>query len=232
MKKFFISFAGIALIVILNSCRRDVAPLQPVTDTISFKQSFDSIQSALNQGWVIKNNSRPLGTTTWFQGVFAAFPGGFNSYTGADYIAANFNNAAIPAIGGESTISNWLITPARPMKNGDVITFYSRTFQSPALSNPDRLELRFNTNGSTEVGNDSSSVGDFTKLVLSINPDVNATDYPAVWTQFSYTLSGLAAPKTSARFAFRYYKTLRRNASGGGISGYIGIDEVVFTSVK
>lgn len=233
MKKIYIQFLGITLITCLfvfNSCRRDVQPAAPVTDLISFTQPFDSIQAAINQGWVIKNNSRPLGTTSWFQGVFAGFPGAFNSYTGADYIAANYQNAAAPPIGGESTISNWLISPARAMKNGDVISFYSRSFNSPATY-PDRLELRLNTTGSTEVGNDSATIGDFTKLVLTINPDLNTTSYPATWTQFSYTISGLVTPKTSARFAFRYYKALRRNASGG-FGGYIGIDEVTFTSAK
>ena len=42
------------------------------------------------------------------------------------------------------------------------------------------------------------------------------------------SVAGLAAPKTDARFAFRYYKTL----SPGAVGGYIGIDEVTFTSVK
>lgn len=232
MKKIYIPSIAVFLIMCLcvfNSCRRDVGPALPVTDDISFTQSFDSVKGALNQGWVIKNNSRPLGTTTWFQGVFAGFPGGFNSYTGADYIAANFNNAAAPPPGGESTISNWLITPQRTMKNGDVISFYTRSFKSPATY-PDRLELRLNTNGTTEVGNDSTTVGDFTKLVLTINPDLNATSYPATWTQFSYTISGLISPKT-ARFAFRYYKPLRRDATGN-FGGYIGIDEVSFRSAK
>ncbi len=233
MKKIYIPFLGVALIsflFVLNSCKRNVQPQQQITDQISFSQSFDSIQAAINQGWVLKNNSRPLGTTSWFQGVYAAFPGGFNSYTGADYIAANYQNAAAPPVGGESTISNWLISPARPIKNGDVISFYTRSFSNPATY-PDRLELRLNTNGSTEVGNDSATVGDFTKLVLTINPNVNPTSYPAVWTQYSYTIDGLVTPKSSARFAFRYYKPLRRNAAGG-YGGYIGIDEVTFTSVK
>lgn len=232
MKKIHIPFIAALLITcfcFLNACRRDVAPVLPATDLISYKQSFDSVQAALNQGWVVKNNSRPLGTTSWFQGVFAGFPGGFNSYTGADYIAANFQNAAAPPVGGESTISDWLISPLTSMKNGDVISFYTRSFKNPATF-PDRLELRLNTNGSTEVGNDSSSVGDFTKLLLSINPTLNTTAYPAVWTQYTYTISGLVTPKT-ARFAFRYYKPLRRDGSGS-LGGYIGIDEVTFSSVK
>jgi hypothetical protein len=104
--------------------------------------------------------------------------------------------------------------------NGETLTFYTRT-ETPALG-ADRLEVRLSQNGgSTNVGTGAASVGDFTDLLTTINPTLAASEYPASWTQFSLTLSGLAAP-VSGRFAFRY------SVPDTSINGdYIGLDTVV-----
>jgi Secretion system C-terminal sorting domain len=133
----------------------------------------------------------------------------------------NFNNVA-----GNNTISNWLITPTVAIKNGDVFSFWSRTVAGPLF--PDRLEVRLSTNGaSTNVGATNTSVGDFTTLLLTINPTLTTTGYPSVWTQYTITVSGLGAP-TTGRMAFRYFVT------GGGPAGAnsdnVGVDNVTFTS--
>jgi hypothetical protein len=112
------------------------------------------------------------------------------------------------------------------MKNGDIITFYSRI---PAGTEyPDRLEIRLSANGaSIDVGNTATSVGDFTNLLLTINPTLVLNVYPKVWTQFTATVSGLAAP-TTGRVAFRYFVT---DAGGNAPnSNYIGIDDVNYIS--
>jgi hypothetical protein len=168
-------------------------------------------------GWVTQNNSSPLGTTGWFAGSAATFP----SFSGAGYIAANYENTD-PV--GSGTISNWLISPVQNLKNGDLITFYSRI---PAGTEyPDRLEVRLSSAGtSSNVGATATSVGDFSTLLLSINPTLVTGVYPKVWTQFTATVSGLAAP-TSGKIAFRYFVT-----DGGGNaanSNYIGIDDVSY----
>jgi len=63
-------------------------------------------------------------------------------------------------------------------------------------------------------------------LLLEINPNLQLSVYPMVWTQYSITISGLAAP-TSGRIAFRYFVT---NAGLNGTnSDYIGIDDFVHT---
>jgi hypothetical protein len=88
------------------------------------------------------------------------------------------------------------------------------------------LEVRLSTNGaSTNVGT-GAAVGDFTTLLLSINPTLTTTGYPTSWTQFTVTISGLPAP-TSGRIAFRYYVT--SGGPTGTNSDYIGIDNVVYT---
>ena len=191
----------------------------------SYTQNFDDITTLAGDGWVIQNNSTPVGSLGWFQGTATTAtptPGPFNSYNGAtnSYIAANFNST-----GNTGTISNWLITPNRTLRNGDVFTFYTRK-SSPDMY-VDRLEVRLSTNGtSTNVGAGATAVGDFTTLLLSINPTLVANIYPQVWTQYTITVSGLPAP-TSGRIAFRYFVT--GAGALGTNSDYIGIDNVVYT---
>lgn len=204
-------------------CLNDIQQLS-ITNTlgnlITLSEGFDVV-SPLPAGWVAQNNSQPLGPTGWFQGQAATFP----AFSGpADsYIAANYQNTDPVGIG---TISNWLISPVQNIKNGDIVTFYSRI--PPGTEWADRLELRLSTAGSsTNVGSTETSVGDFTTLLLSINPSLSLNVYPKVWTQFTATVSGLAAP-TSGRIAFRYFVT---SAGGNGTnSNFIGIDDVRYIS--
>jgi hypothetical protein len=182
-------------------------------------ENFDNITTLTGAGWFMQNNSVPVGSINWFQGnptVYAAFNGATDSYIGA-----NFNNTT-----GANTISNWLVTPNFTIKNGDVVTFYTRC--SPDNMYPDNLQLRMSTNGaSTNVGTGSAAVGDFTTLLLEINPTLVTSVYPyTAWTQYSVTISGLTAP-TSGRFAFRYY--VPNGGPSGLNSDYIGIDNFVYT---
>lgn len=186
--------------------------------TAQLTENFDNITSLPAAGWVQQNNSSPIGTSSWFQGNPDAFPA-FNGATNA-YIGANFNNTA-----GAGTISNWLITPNLTLKNGDVITFYTRTSSDNMWA--DRLQVRMSTNGaSANVGTTALTIGDFTTLLLEINPNLQLSVYPMVWTQFSVTISGLATP-TSGRIAFRYFVT--SGGPSGTNSDYIGIDNFVHT---
>ena len=63
-------------------------------------------------------------------------------------------------------------------------------------------------------------MGDFTSLLLAINPGLSAGGYPESWTEFSVTLSGLSG-LTSGRLALWY--TVPDNSVNGN---YIGIDTV------
>jgi hypothetical protein len=176
-------------------------------------QGFDDITTLSGQGWSLQNLSSPVGVVGWFQGNDAVFPSQSGATT--SYIGTNFNNGA-----GTATLSNWLITPTQTLNNGDTISFFTRTVDAPAF--PDRLELRLSTNGaSTNVGATATSVGDFTTLLLTVNPTLTTSDYPNAWTQFTVTLSGLAAP-VSGRVAFRYFVT--DGGPAGDNSDYIGID--------
>jgi len=105
------------------------------------------------------------------------------------------------------------------------MTFWTRTVTTPFL--PDRLQVRMSTSGaSTNVGATATSVGDFTTLLLDINPTYTTTGYPNTWTQFTVTVSGLVSP-TTGRMAFRYF--VENGGPNGVNSDYIGIDTVQYT---
>ena len=137
----------------------------------------------------------------------------------SSYIGANFNNDGGPAT---DTISNWLLTPPITLQNGGQLVFWTRTVDVPAF--PDRLQVRMSTNGtSSNVGTTPTDVGDFTTLLLDINPTYTMTGYPNVWTQFTVTISGLGLP-IKGRLAFRYF--VENGGPAGVNSDYIGIDSV------
>lgn len=177
-------------------------------------ESFNNVAPTLPAGWAAQNLSAPVGSTGWFQGNPAVFP----AQSGATnaYIGANFNNTA-----GTGTISNWLFAPNVTLQNGDEIEFWTRKVSPDAF--PDRLELRWSANGaSVNAGSTATSVGDFTTLLLSVNPTLVTGVYPLAWTRFTATVSGLSGP-TSGRVAFRYFVT--NGGPSGANSDYIGIDE-------
>ena len=70
------------------------------------------------------------------------------------------------------------------------------------------------------MGSSDSSVGDFTNLVLSVNPTLSVGGYPEAWTQVTANFVGVGVPATG-RFAFRY--DVPDNANN---ADYIGIDSV------
>ncbi len=180
----------------------------------AINEGFESGITTLTttSGWAMNNLSTPIGTLpTWTTNATA--------HTGTASAFANFNNVA-----GAATISNWLIAPTRTLTNGDIVSFWTRDASDTYA---DRLQVRFSVNGaSTNVGTTNTSVGDFTTLVLDINPTLSTTGYPSVYTQYTFTVSGLAGP-TSGRIAFRYFVT--NGGPTGANSNAIYIDDFVYT---
>ena len=181
-------------------------------------QEFEGIAWLVPGGWFMQNNSQPGPGNGWFQGnpaVFTSQSGPFSD----SYIAANFNNGI-----GVSTLSNWLLTPPVNLQNGAQFSFWTRTVTTPQYA--DRLQVRMSTNGtSTNVGTTATSVGDFTTLLLDINPTYTTTGYPNVWTNLAVTISGLGGPITG-RLAFRYF--VENGGPLGTNSEYIGIDTMQY----
>jgi hypothetical protein len=195
------------------------APTAPLVTSLN--EGFDDITQLGANGWSLQNLSTPVGSTNWFQGSSVAGGGPFDSFDGASnaYIGGNYNNT-----GGTGTISNWMMTPELNFGAGATLTFYTRKVSPDSYA--DRLEVRLSTNGaSTNAGNDATTVGDFTTVVLSINPTLVLGVYPTAWTQ--YTVSGLPHSGTG-RIGFRYFVT------GAGFNGtnsdYIGVDRVVYNT--
>ncbi len=80
--------------------------------------------------------------------------------------------------------------------------------------------------GST--GSTSTDVGNFTVVLVDINPTLLANGYPTTYTQFSATLSGLPAGLSGGRLAFRYFVT--NGGPDGANSNILSIDDVVVTN--
>lgn len=188
---------------------------------LTFSEEFDDLSTS---GWTVVNNSSPLGTTMWAQGngtigVDAGHTGDATSYVFDTYTATDD--------AGTGTISDWLISPAITINNGDSISLWTISYNSATYA--DRIEVRISPNGGSDVGTDETGVGDFTNLVFSINPNLDNTSFPNVaidgdtWTYFGGVASGLTGP-TSCRIAIRYYIT---DGGGSGTNGSsVGIDDV------
>jgi len=206
---------------VLSQSQIPAPPVNLINEGFNTSVAFPG--SGLPAGWSGAFNSNPLGLiTVWYSGNQT---GVFAPHTGADYIAANYNHAGA-ALG---TLSSWMFAPSVLLKNGDKFSFW--TCHDPGNARPDRLQVRMNTtNTGTNVGSTATSVGDFTTLLLDINPTYSSTGYPTSWTQFTVTLSGLPAGGVNGRIAFRYFC---ENSGGVGVgqnSDYIGIDDVVYTT--
>lgn len=188
----------------------------------SYAEGFEDL--SLLTDWFVRNNSVQANANAGWGGgntnVFTAQAG-----TAGSYISCNYQSTT-SATG--TTISNWLFTPTQTYNNGDVITFYTRVSGATPVY-PDRLELRLSTAGNgINVGTTETSVGTYTNLLLTVNPDLTTSGYPSTWTLYSATISGLSGP-TNGRVAFRYFVT---NAGPNGAnSDYIGIDSYTYTSV-
>ena len=204
----------------------------------------------LTAGWTEVNLSGSASTTLWSVASYSIVASVStttppNAFMDADYSATgstcpiphdqtgannsfalvNYTSTSTTSTTGK-TISNWLFSPVINVQNGDVVTFYTRIGKySPTntASYADNLQFRMSTNGAATAAPTSgaTTVGDYTNLLVEVNPNLNLTSYPASWTQYSYTVTGLTGP-TDCKFAFRYYVTnAGANATNGDI---IGID--------
>jgi Secretion system C-terminal sorting domain len=184
---------------------------------------FDDVPSMVSNGWIETNKSNPAGPDFWQQGALTL---GANAYTGdsASYLQNSF---ACTDPMGAGTISDWFISPAVTMQNGDSVSLWALSFNSASF--PDRVECRISPNGGSNVGADENSVGDFSTLIFSINPDLTTTDFPSIqvdaasWTRFAGAVTGLAGA-TSCRVAIRYFVT--DGGGAGANSSTVGVDEL------
>jgi len=227
--------------IVLSSCGEDkitAASVQPVS--LSYHEEFDSIQRVIDNGWRAVNKSNPASGENWQAGSYIAVISAttlfknspfYSNISAHSYKASANEYALCPYTVGDglSFVNCWLLTPPLSMKNGDQISFWTRT--SGPVSFPDRMQVWLNPNNDgTNVGKNETETGDFSVKLLEINPAQNTTDYPTDWTQYSITISGLpngTTPK-KLRVGFRYY--VQGGGTGGSNSNEIGIDDFDFIS--
>lgn len=245
MKNIRITAATALLSVVLLgiACEKDttVAPAGTNTTTSnSWTEEFDDAAGLGTRGWVISNNSDQVGPEAWRRGRYesankAAFVYnsviGFPAYSASkspnDFISCDFYAGT-----NVSNMSVWLISPVTKMKSGDELIFYTRSAIDSGSyflkNNIDRLQVRLNLNNEgTYTGKSWTSTGDFSTVLLDINPGLVDGGYPTRWTQFKLTLSGITGT-TSGRIAFRYF--VPNGGPDGPNAGMVGIDAVSFTS--
>jgi len=233
-KKLFSSILVLScLAIMLAACEKDfkneTPEPRPQPPVYSFVEEFDTVANLSAKGWVITNNSWPVGPISWRQGMYelggklgsdvVGFPAYSAKYTPNDFVSVDMN-----ATSGAGTTSAWLIGPARPMKNGDQIVFFTRSHGDYI----DRMQVRANLkNNGTFAGNGPDQVGDFTTQLLEINAAMSGTGYPINWTKYTLTLSGITGT-VEGRFAFRYF--VPDSGPSGSNADMIGVDSVAFIS--
>lgn len=197
-----------------------------VNSQVLFQEDFTSPFNPT--GWSLQNLSSSPNTFAWFQGagsgpnaVFPAFNGGPDDYVGCNFAVTS--NTSTP-----QTLSSWLITPTLSIINGNVVEFATRTTTNPA-SFPDRLEVYLSLDPGTNVGATPTSVGTFSTLLVSVNPNLTATGYPGAWTVYQATITGVPAA-TVGRVGFRYFVTNGGPAQSATNSDYIGVDAFKYFS--
>jgi len=242
-KIFTILFVFTIIALAFSACVKDpkaVTDNRPVVQSDSWSEEFDDVGKLGSKGWVIINNTDKPGPEAWRQGRYEStnkatfgtdYVVGFPAYSASksvnDFVSCDFYAGALVA-----NMSVWLISPAVKMKNGDQIVFYTRDAIDQGSfflkSGNDRLQVCGNfTTPSTNVGNDWQSVGDFSSLLLDINPTLAAGAYPSSWTQYTVTLSGITGV-ISGRFAFRYF--VQDGGPDGINAGEVGIDALSYIS--
>ncbi len=201
-----------SFVIILHLLLSLNAGAQATTHT----ENFDILPAT----WTNINNSEPKGSSSWFQAypaIFDLFYFTAHSGDSTSYIAANYLN-----VDTYGTISTWFISPLLSLANGAEVKFWTRAATGDTF--PDRLEVRLSKSGtSTNVGTTATSVGDFTTVLTSINPNLVKGGYPdQEWKEYTIKLSGITGI-IDGRIALRYFVT------DGGLLGinsnYIGVDD-------
>ncbi|MFB9067723.1 choice-of-anchor J domain-containing protein [Pseudofulvimonas gallinarii] len=183
------------------------------------QEDFASVPQLPQRGWIFRNNSSPIGSTGWFQGI----PARFTAHGGASnsYLSADKDNAG----GSFPVLSNWAITPVMRFQPGLSLSFYTRS-AGGAGSAADRLQVLYCQRGPgvscKDPGSESGSMNHFNELMW-VNVNADAGGYPTAWTAYTVGAAQGLPTSGSGRIAFRYYN-LWQNPNDWGST--IGIDTV------
>ncbi|WP_312076113.1 T9SS-dependent choice-of-anchor J family protein [Chryseobacterium sp.] len=215
---------------VLFSCLLVSFGLLKAQMTNVYSYGFDT---AFGSDWTITNQSSPAGTGAWTKANYTAADTSANSIFGSGIagipVGQTGGNNSFALVNytsttGTGTISNWLISPVINVKDGDVVSIYSRKGTDGTTDYADRLELRFSTAATTVVpSGGSTGIGSFTGVGVTVNPNL-ATGfiYPKVWTKYQFTMTGIGTTAIPVKIAFRYFVT--SGGPTGTNSDIIGID--------
>lgn len=215
-KFLFTGVLSVCAMLLFSSCKDDSYLLNPapVPDQ-SFSEDFDSATAVLGRGWKFINNSYPLGGNVWQNGGSAApaFEPFSQHGTFVGFLGATYESTDDP--GGVGVISNWMISPALTMQNGDKIVFYTRSQMTPqsATDSTDwanRLQVRINPHGTDYFIGDVQPLYEWT-----FTPSPNqATDDPGNYDislldinrdQYEYHSSAVGATTVTSLVDGRVY---------------------------
>jgi hypothetical protein len=195
-----------------------------------FSEGFGNFAALAPAGWGFQNNSVMASAAgQWQQGVSNALQGPPAPIGGPTSYALSTFEATGSTTATGSNVSDWMLTPPLVLNNGTTLQFNTTaSAQTGGNIFPERLQVRLSTNGtSSNVGTTDTSVGDFTTLLLEINPTLQPNTYPSTWTLQSITLSGLPGPVTG-RIGFRHFVT--DSGFFGNNGAAIGIDSFSTTA--
>lgn len=170
-------------------------------------ETFDNVSTLAANGWVLSNNSVPIGTTDWAQGDVNAAGDLFygDGWTGGGYITGNYNNVDQSGAVPNAFLNNFLITPTFSTELAGTVSFFAKA----AVEDPyfDLIRVGF-SNGSANP------------FLFSLTSAITLTGDWVEYT-FSYAAGGIGS---MARFAIDY-TGFASNAN------YIGIDNLTVTPV-
>ena len=141
-------------------------------DNVPVVQGQFGPQNLIDRGWIFRMQSSPPSSQAFYDG----YPNFISPQSGNGYLAADV------AIASGGPVSNWAILPViADQAAGDPLTLWLNRLG--ALE--PRLEIRYSPNGGTSTGTTPTSVGDFTQLLLNVNPIPDSG-----WERSTVTLPG------------------------------------------
>lgn len=195
---------------------------------VAVNEGFEQINvyggGVFANGW-IRQNSSDKPDSYWWPCVPVREFGAWDAADGPDGSCVLSTYATTQTNGG--TINNWIVTPQVNFGPGSTLSFITRT--KPGSGYPDRLQVRAcNSGPCSNVGSGPEDVGDFTTLLLDINPAEAPGIFPEEWTRYTLGFAEGVPTSGSGRIAFRHYV---HDAGDGGTRGnLVGLDRVVVTA--
>jgi hypothetical protein len=208
--------AAVSMTVAMNAATATTAPAG-----IECVEHFEDVVALVQRGWLLRNNSNPIGPTRWFQGDPDNFPAWSGEPDG--YVSADADSAS----GDFPVLSNWLVTP-EIVFGPNAFSARSLGFYARALpGGVNRIVVRLCVEGPGTAcdapGPESGDLGGFQTVLADINPDQTEQGFPLDWTGYDLAPADGLPVIGRGRIAFHYYAFWQPDVPLGSV---IGIDEV------